>query len=115
MGDIGHLLVDTVTVVYRGVTGTDEYGSDIIGETSRADVSGWMHQRTSEDMADVAAPNADVGDWLLYLGPGLLVDRLTHYEYEGRVFETVGLPRFSKTPRGGPHHIEIELEEFQGA
>lgn len=110
---IDRVLQDTVTVVYRSVTSTDRYGNDVIAETSRVDLSGWMHQRSADDLSH-PTPHADVGDWVLYLPPLLPVDHLTHYEFEGATFETVGLPRRSKAPGRGEHHIEVELKEHRG-
>jgi len=106
------LLTQTVTIVRAG-TATSRYGDTAKDWTTSTSTTtrGWISQRGSDE--DPANREAEIGTWVLFVGPDETITGRDRVIWNGTTFEVVGPPTLAYTPRG-LHHHEVTLRVVDG-
>lgn len=97
----------------RPVDKTDRYGNtvkDYGPDATRTVIRGWLQNRASQDIAEVAR-NGQLSQWVLYtLVP---VERFDRIEWGGHTFSVDGIANPASSPRGVSHY-EVRLRLVEG-
>src|SRR5437879_3855807 len=99
------LLVKSATVLTRGPgsTSRNEYGrpiEDTVDPQIAAKYPCWLEQTASQEI--IVGRETVLADWLLILPPEAIIDATDQVVVDGQLFEVVGHPDDTPTPRG-PH------------
>ncbi len=106
------LLTEPATRLTRTPGAEDDYGNATATYTAGAPILGRWEQRSSTERTQDR--QTVVSDWVLYLGPGVVVGVTDRWSDQyGRVFEVVGAPDRPSSPTRAVY-VEVSLRHVEG-
>lgn len=111
---ITSLINRTCTIVSRSAGGdVDEYGGEVLTETSTTTVCELQQRRADE--RELQGESSD-DRWIAFLNPDEEIETADILIVDGQKFEVVGDPWVARNPRTRENsHIEVQLRRTAGS